>query len=371
MLPSQRRALIWIAAIGILVALLAIAHPHVRRIYRQYVPNHAPSTGRLANPEGLAIDSEGTFYVGNQDSADFVILDKAGKVLKRWNVLEGYHNGKGEPSGFCRGLYIVVPEPGHVFQTAVHNLVEFDARPDPPKLLHIFGTQGEGPGQMYGPEGISRDSNGDVYATDEHNRRINVFDKSGQYLRSFTVPQDPQCVTVFKDRVYVSLDKRNYLACYTKEGVEKFRIGHEALFPLVLYVTIPLGVTSLVFLTLLGRIRLGVLVAGVFGLLALGGCLADFAFHHTAGEYRLPDYIAVSPDEKELYIVDRLNCRIQVTDLDGHFKRMFGRPGSKLGQLKDPKQLAFDPEGNLWVADSDNHRLQAFTPDGKPLRLIE
>src|SRR6516225_1096211 len=112
MLPSQRRALIWIAAIGILVALLAIAHPHVRRIYRQYVPNHAPSTGRLANPEGLAIDSEGTFYVGNQDSADFVILDPAGKVLKRWNVLEGYHNGKGEPSGFCRGLYIVVPEPG-------------------------------------------------------------------------------------------------------------------------------------------------------------------------------------------------------------------------------------------------------------------
>jgi DNA-binding beta-propeller fold protein YncE len=30
----------------------------------------------------------------------------------------------------------------------------------------------------------------------------------------------------------------------------------------------------------------------------------------------------------------------------------------------DPFQLAVDPEGNLWVADGNNHRFQIFAPDG-------
>jgi DNA-binding beta-propeller fold protein YncE len=61
---------------------------------------------------------------------------------------------------------------------------------------------------------------------------------------------------------------------------------------------------------------------------------------------------------------------IQVTDLDGKFKRQFGKKGSGHGEFNDPKQLAFDPDGNLWVADSDNHRLQVFTRDGAFLRVV-
>jgi len=59
-----------------------------------------------------------------------------------------------------------------------------------------------------------------------------------------------------------------------------------------------------------------------------------------------------------------------VTDLEGKFKRTFGRPGSGPGEFNDPKQLAFDLDGNLWVADSDNHRLQVFTRDGAFLRVV-
>src|SRR4029453_4924378 len=89
------------------------------------------------------------------------------------------------------------------------------------------------------------------------------------------------------------------------------------------------------------------------------------------GEFRLPDCIAVSPDQKELFISDRWNNRIQVTDLDGKLKRQFGKKGSGRGEFNDPKQLAFDPDGNLWVADSDNHRLQVFTRDGAFLKVLE
>jgi tripartite motif-containing protein 71 len=330
-----------------------------------------PSQGRFDNPEGLARDTEGSIYVGNQDNGKFMVLDRSGKIVKERTELEGYHRGDGKPSSFCRGLYIVVPEPGRVIQTAMHNVVELDARSERPKLVRIFGGGGEKPWELDGPEGVSRDKNGDLYITDEHNRRINVFDAEGKYLRPWSVPQDPQCVTVWKDRVYVSLDKRNDSACYTKDGVEKFRIGHQALFPLILYVTIPCAVISLVLFTALKKTKLALILTGGFLAAAGGGSGLDFARNKMPSEYQLPDYILVSPDQTELYILDRLNNRIQVTDLEGNFKRGFGAPGARPGHLNDPKQIAFDPDGNLWVADSDNNRLQAFKPDGTFVKVVE
>jgi len=369
---TQRSKMIAVGAVLCLVVAGELARNPVRHWYKTRYGGHPPSHGRFENPEGLAIDSQGNLYVGNQDNGEFMVLDREGKVLQKFGELEGYHNGAGEPNPrFCRGLYIAAPEPGRVIQTGVHNLVEFTTTGPKPALVRIIGAQGSGPGQMDGPEGVSCDTNGDIYATDEHNRRINVFDKDGKYLHSFSVPQDPQCVTVWKDRVYVSLDKRNYSACYSKDGVELFRIGHEALFPLVLYVTIPCAVLSLVVLMAMRRTLLSLGLTAIFLGLAAIGCGLDFHRHKGPGEFRLPDYLLASPDGTELFIVDRWNSRIQVTDMDGHFKRMFGKHGSAPGQLNDPKQLAFDPEGRLWVADSDNHRLQVFTREGKFVKIVE
>src|SRR6185295_3609826 len=117
--------------------------------------------------------------------------------------------------GFCRGLYIRVTEPFHVFTTAMHNGVEFDCSGEKPKLIRIFGSQGPELGQVDGPEGMWREPNGEVTMTDEHNRRIVTYDKDGKHVRSFSVPQDPQSVIMHQDRVYVSLDKRNYIQVYT------------------------------------------------------------------------------------------------------------------------------------------------------------
>lgn len=361
-------------AVGVflaVVALGAVVQSPLRHWYKSSMRTRVYSQGRFDNPEGLAIDAQGTFYVGCQTRSNFFILDKTGKTVKEFRELEGYRNGAGKPGGFCRGLYIRIPEPGRVIQTATHNVVEFDVRGEKPKLIRIVGSQGSGPGQMDGPEGISRDVNGDLYVTDEHNLRVNVFDAEGRFLRSWPVPQDLQCVTVWKDRVYVSQNKRNYIAVYSKDGQEQFRIGHEAFFPLLLYITLPGAVLSLVVLMALRKPKAALLAGAAFLLAAAVGSGIDRWRHHQPGEFRLPDDMLVSPDGTELFIVDRWNNRIQVTDLDGRFKRMFGREGSGPGELSDPKQLAFDPDGNLWVADSGNHRLQCFTRDGAYLKKLD
>ena len=367
---TPRRQLLLIGILLVLVAAGAALRKPIKQLFKSG-PRKPPSQGRFKNPEGLMFDSLGNLYVANQDDGEFLVLDKTGKLLKQFGEIEGYHDGQGRPSRFCRGLYIRVPEPFHVFTTGNHNGVEFDCSGDKPKLIRIFGSQGAAPDQVDGPEGIWRDVNGDVYMTDEHNRRIVCYDKDGKHLRTFSVPQDPQSLMVLKDRLYVSLDKRNYLACYSKDGVEQFRIGHAAVFPYILYVTIPGAVLSLVLFILMRKPKIAWPAFVAFLAAAGAGSAWDNWRHDQPGEFRLCDDLLVSPDGTELFIGDRLNNRIQVTDLDGHFKRVFSGPGSAPGQLLDPKQLAFDLDGNLWVADSDNHRLSCFSRDGKFLRLLE
>src|SRR5436190_16439580 len=140
---SQRSRMIAIGTLLAVVVLGAAVRNPIRHWYKSKYQRTPPSLGRFDNPEGLAIDAGGNVYVGNQNTGKFTILDKSGKTIKEWTTLEGYHDGEGQPCGFCRGLYIVVPEPGRVIQTAVHNVVEFDARGDQPKLTRIIGSKGE------------------------------------------------------------------------------------------------------------------------------------------------------------------------------------------------------------------------------------
>ena len=41
-------------------------------------------------------------------------------------------------------------------------------------------------------------------------------------------------------------------------------------------------------------------------------------------------------------------------------ERVIGRPGNGAGELREPRGLAFDDDGNLLVADTGNHRIQRF-----------
>jgi DNA-binding beta-propeller fold protein YncE len=99
------------------------------------------------------------------------------------------------------------------------------------------------------------------------------------------------------------------------------------------------------------------------------GCYAKdgkprFRFGHK--ELVEPDCVTVSPDRK-LHVTDQKANRIQVFDLDGKVLFGFGKYGRAPGEFDQ----AWDPDGNLIVADGDNHRIQALTPQGKPIRVIE
>ena len=57
--------------------------------------------------------------------------------------------------------------------------------------------------------------------------------------------------------------------------------------------------------------------------------------------------------------------RISKFGLDGKFVKSWGSPGGQLGQFARIRAMCLGPDRNLYVADSCNHRIQVFTTDGE------
>jgi DNA-binding beta-propeller fold protein YncE len=71
------------------------------------------------------------------------------------------------------------------------------------------------------------------------------------------------------------------------------------------------------------------------------------------------------------YISDGyINSRIAKVDPNGKWLKSWGEPGDGPGQLNTPHSIAADAQGNIYVADRGNRRIQVFDTDGKLLRQI-
>ncbi len=94
------------------------------------------------------------------------------------------------------------------------------------------------------------------------------------------------------------------------------------------------------------------------------------SFGAEAGQFQRPRDIAIAPDGS-LYVADTENNRIQHLDTDGNVIDIWGSfadinvgdaPG---GTFNQPWGIAVSPDGFVYVADTWNHRIQKFTGAGE------
>jgi DNA-binding beta-propeller fold protein YncE len=82
----------------------------------------------------------------------------------------------------------------------------------------------------------------------------------------------------------------------------------------------------------------------------------------TPGEFAKPTGLAVD-QEGNLYVCDTLNDRIEIFDADGKFIGTFGKAGDGPGYFARPKGVAIDSDGHIWVADGQQDRVQVFNQE--------
>ncbi|WP_051871060.1 clostripain-related cysteine peptidase [Chloroflexus sp. MS-G] len=85
--------------------------------------------------------------------------------------------------------------------------------------------------------------------------------------------------------------------------------------------------------------------------------------HATVGQFNIPSDVAVAPDGT-VYVADQDSHRIHRFSATGEFLGGWGVYGYSDGQFYNPRSVAVAPDGTVYVADTGNHRIQRFSASG-------
>ncbi|MDB5958239.1 peptidyl-alpha-hydroxyglycine alpha-amidating lyase family protein [Ramlibacter sp.] len=89
------------------------------------------------------------------------------------------------------------------------------------------------------------------------------------------------------------------------------------------------------------------------------------------GRFRQVTDVAWDP-AGNAYISDGyINSRVAKIDSNGRWLKSFGEPGHGPGQFVQPHSIAADAQGNIYVADRGNRRIQVMDGEGRILREIK
>jgi hypothetical protein len=100
-----------------------------------------------------------------------------------------------------------------------------------------------------------------------------------------------------------------------------------------------------------------------------GEFLNEFILAPSTGEGGSTGGVAFSPDPEQryLYISDRMNSRIWFLDrADGRVVGQIGSMGENSGQFFGLHMLSVDSQGNIYTGEVDSFRMQRFVPAGSP-----
>jgi DNA-binding beta-propeller fold protein YncE len=222
---------------------------------------------------------------------------------------------------------------------------------------------------LWTPYGIAVDSKGSVYVADGKVGAIFIFNTETKDLSMIKHGVQARFGDIIglaiddSDRLFVSDTKFHRIVVFDKSHKVEGTIGEGLVDPggmaidnenRFLYVADAALDQVLVYdadkLTLIRKI----------GTAGKGHTLTE------PGQFSVPTNVAVDADGN-LYVSDTYNNRIEIFDADGNFIREFGKSGDRPGTFSRPKGIAIDVDGHVWVADAVEDRVQCFTPEGRLL----
>ncbi len=252
-------------------------------------------------------------------------------------------------------------------------------------FISTWGDSGTGNGQFDEPQDVAVDANGEVYVVDHLNNRVQVFSNAGVYLRQwgtfgisngeFKAPRGIAIDASFN--VFVSENglPNKRVQKFTSTGTYLGQWGTlgsgDGEF------TSPRGVSA-------DASGFVYVVDGATGnrvqkFSSAGTFVSTWgAAGNANGQFTFP--VGITCSGGRVLVADQNNHRIQIFSPSGAFQETFGSlcqlsggtgcvdpdAGGPLqlgdGQFNLPFAVAGDTQGNVFVADSQNHRIQKFGP---------
>jgi streptogramin lyase len=294
--------------------------------------SYGKGSGQFDLPSEIAIDKDGYVYVVDSNNDRIQKFTNAGQFVTSWG-----NTGTGEGA--------------------------FNFNDDPQFRPHVRGPQGGG---------IAIDADGDVYVADTVNDRIQKFTANGQFISEWA--DDGSRGGEFSRPYGIGIDQVGNVYATDWDGVWKFSATGVFInrwdsggFADGQFWS-PQGIAE--------DQNGNVYVADKNGsriqkFNSAGIYITTVAFNGNGdGEVAAPAGLAVD-GEGNMYVVEVGNHRIQKFSSEGDYITKWGSEGSGSGQFRFENDsessepgIAFDSEGNVYIADSFNHRIQKFSSEG-------
>jgi DNA-binding beta-propeller fold protein YncE len=88
------------------------------------------------------------------------------------------------------------------------------------------------------------------------------------------------------------------------------------------------------------------------------------------GRFRQVTDVAFDAADNTFISDGYINSRVAKVDKDGNWRKSWGERGNGPGQFNTPHSITVDANGNVYVSDRGNHRIQVFDGEGNFLRQI-
>ena len=222
------------------------------------------------------------------------------------------------------------------------------------------------------PYGIATDSRGRIYTADTELQVVFVIDPAaksvvrleGSSRAPISLPVG--VATDGEDRLFVSDAQLHSITCFNPAGETIARFGSDSLGR-------PGGIAidrqrNRLYAADAKESRIAVFDIKKFQFMGYIGRPGKETAQER-GTLAGPTNVAVDR-QGNVYVADTLNCRIQVFSPAGKFLRMFGNQGDRPGEFIRPKGIAIDSEGHVYVADAEFNNFQIFSPEGQPLLAV-
>jgi DNA-binding beta-propeller fold protein YncE len=228
------------------------------------------------------------------------------------------------------------------------------------------------PFQMIGPYGIAIDSKGLVYVADQRVGAVFIFNIESRETQMIRNGLEAHFGWI--NGLAIDDDDRLFVSDGKMHRVLIFNSKHEVDGQITEGLTDPVGLaidTTNRFVYVVDTQQDQVIVydADSLKLLRRIGTGGKNHFLTTPGDFGAPQCVAVDKDGN-VYVTDTLNNRVEIFDADGSFISQFGKAGDGPGYFSRPKGIAVDADGHIWVADAMQDRLQVFNREGRLLTYI-